>query len=147
MSNYFDHLLLLLLVGHIAVLYVRRYGLLLQTEERGLSVGLSPAKMPFGLWTQIGPRNHYYMGPRSPMRRGNFDGVGRPTPLRRAVQKTAEPIEMSFGFVDSDWLKEARIWWSAHWRHLTNTNEPSMCGGDAALRQITLTTCCYYFRR
>ena len=31
--------------------------------------------------------------------------------------------------------------WGAHWRHLVNTTEPSMCGGDAALCQITLTTC------
>jgi len=31
--------------------------------------------------------------------------------------------------------------WGAHWRHLTNTTEPSMCSGDAALCQITLTTC------
>jgi len=31
--------------------------------------------------------------------------------------------------------------WGAHWRHLKNTTEPSMCGGDAALCQITLTTC------
>jgi len=30
------------------------------------------------------------------------------------------------------------------WRHLKNTTEPSMCGGDAALCQITLTTCYYY---
>jgi len=29
----------------------------------------------------------------------------------------------------------------AHWRYLANTIEPSMCGGNAALRQITLTTC------
>ena len=29
----------------------------------------------------------------------------------------------------------------AHWRQLMNTNEPSMCGGYAALCQITLTTC------
>jgi len=26
----------------------------------------------------------------------------------------------------------------AHWRHLTNTIEPSICGGDAVLCQITL---------
>ena len=31
----------------------------------------------------------------------------------------------------------------AHWRYLANTTEPSMCGGDAALCQITLTTCYY----
>ena len=29
----------------------------------------------------------------------------------------------------------------AHWCHLANTTEPSMCGGDATLCQITLTTC------
>jgi len=26
----------------------------------------------------------------------------------------------------------------AHWRHLANTSEPSMCSGDAALCQITM---------
>jgi len=30
----------------------------------------------------------------------------------------------------------------AHWRHLANTIELSVCGGDAALCQLTLTTCC-----
>ena len=34
--------------------------------------------------------------------------------------------------------------WSAHWRHLANATEPSMCGGDAALCQITSTTSYYY---
>jgi len=34
--------------------------------------------------------------------------------------------------------------WGAQWHHLKNTTEPSMCGGDAALCQITLTTCYYY---
>jgi len=29
--------------------------------------------------------------------------------------------------------------WGAHWRHMANTTEPSMYGGDAALYQITLT--------
>jgi len=35
----------------------------------------------------------------------------------------------------------------AHWRHLKNTTEPSMCGGDAALCQITLTTCSLLLQR
>ena len=38
--------------------------------------------------------------------------------------------------------------WGAHWRRLVNTTEPSVCGGDAALCQITLTTCycsCYHY--
>jgi len=34
--------------------------------------------------------------------------------------------------------------WGAHWRHLANTIEPSACGGDAVLCQITLTTCYFY---
>jgi len=41
------------------------------------------------------------------------------------------------------WLS---IYGDAHWRHLANTTEPSMCGVDAALqRQITLTTCIFMF--
>jgi len=32
-----------------------------------------------------------------------------------------------------------------HWRHLANTIELSVCGGDAVLRQIILTTCCEYY--
>jgi len=36
--------------------------------------------------------------------------------------------------------------WGVHWRHLANTTEPSVCGGYAALCQITLTTCyCYCY--
>jgi len=31
--------------------------------------------------------------------------------------------------------------WGARWCHLKNTTEPPMCGVDAALCQITLTTC------
>jgi len=34
--------------------------------------------------------------------------------------------------------------WDAYWRNLANTIESSMCGGDAALCQITLTTCSYH---
>jgi len=34
--------------------------------------------------------------------------------------------------------------WGARQCHLANTTEPSMCGGDVALCQITLTTCYYY---
>jgi len=42
----------------------------------------------------------------------------------------------------------ATIFWlsihGAHWCHLANTTEPSMCGSDATLCQITLTTCCIF---
>ena len=42
---------------------------------------------------------------------------------------------------DADW---GVLDGGAHWRHLANTTEPSVCGGDAALCQITLTTCCLF---
>jgi len=35
------------------------------------------------------------------------------------------------------------LYMGSHWRHLKNTTEPSMCGGDAALCQITLNTCLF----
>jgi len=40
--------------------------------------------------------------------------------------KTAEPIEMPFGM----WKLQTCIRWGVHWRHLANTIEPSMLGGD-----------------
>jgi len=66
--------------------------------------------------------------------------------------ETAEPINLSFGL----WTRVGRrkhkfnrirqvapmcppMW--AHWRHLANTIEPSVCGGNVVLCQITLTTC------
>jgi len=42
--------------------------------------------------------------------------------------------------MDSDWLKKTCIRWGAHWRYLANTIKPSVCGSDAALCQITLST-------
>ena len=57
--------------------------------------------------------------------------------------KTAEPIQMPFGL----WTLVAEgsmCYMGAHWRHLANTTEPSVCGGDAALCQIIMTTCYYY---
>ena len=59
-----------------------------------------------------------------------------------SLAKTAEPIEMPFG----TWtrvVQKACTRGGAHWRHLANTFEPSVCDGDAALCQTTLTTCYY----
>ena len=39
------------------------------------------------------------------------------------------------------WVEESMCYMGAHWRHLANTIEPSLCGYDAALCRITLTTC------
>jgi len=71
--------------------------------------------------------------------------------------ETASPIDLQFGLrtrVDPKKHKFNRIRQvapmlphvKAHWRHLVNTIEPSVCCGDAALCQITLTTCYYYYK-
>jgi len=42
--------------------------------------------------------------------------------------------------MDADW---SVLDGGAYWRHLANMIEPFVCGGDAALCQITLTACYY----
>jgi len=56
--------------------------------------------------------------------------------------KMAEPIEIPFGIWTRVDPRKHTLGRAAHWRHLANTIEPSMCGGDAACCQITLSTCC-----
>ena len=46
--------------------------------------------------------------------------------------KTAEPIEMQFGLWTRIDPRKHVLDGGAHWDHLTNTTEPSVCGGDAA---------------
>jgi len=73
--------------------------------------------------------------------------------------KTAELIKMPFGLLAQMGPRNRVRWRSTvakgccysnqfvflymgvHWRHLANTTEPSVCSGNAALCQITLTTC------
>ena len=70
----------------------------------------------------------------------------------RSVCRTSEPCKngctdrVAVWDVDSGGSKEACVRWGCnlHWRNLTNTIQPSICGGDAACCQITLTTCYYY---
>jgi len=61
----------------------------------------------------MGPRNHV------------LDGGHRPQVL------TDVAVATIFVF----------LYMGVHWRHLGNTTALSVCGGDAALCQITLTTC------
>jgi len=57
--------------------------------------------------------------------------------------QTAEPIEVAFGLWSCGlgWMKGRTHCMGAHWRHLANTIEPIVYGGDSTLCQITLTTC------
>jgi len=52
----------------------------------------------------------------------------------------AEPIEMPFGICT--WVGQSKhVLGGAHWGHLPNTTEPSMCSGNVACCQIILTPC------
>jgi len=68
----------------------------------------------------------------------------------------AEPIDLPFGLWTSVGRRKHdfnRVRQGAptcphgrpNWRHLANTIEPSVCGGDTVLCQISLTTCYYYY--
>jgi len=55
--------------------------------------------------------------------------------------KMAVPIEMSFGVWTWVGPRKNVLVGGSHWRHLADTVEPSMRGGDAFFCEITLTTC------
>jgi len=89
-------LLLLLLLDRIAVLCTYRCALLLQTEQRGMSVCRSvtvvssakmaePIKMPFGLWNRVSQTNHGLDAVQIPMEKGNFSGEGEGGAIRCKV--------------------------------------------------------------
>ena len=70
--------------------------------------------------------------------RGGFSGSSYPMKTYRFRRDVAMAAILAFYI------------WSAHWRHLANTIEPSMCGGAAASCQITLplvSTCYHTFGR
>ena len=107
--------------------------------------------MPFGLWTRMGLRKHVLDGAQIPYANGQW-GRTRPTTLCRELCKMAEPIDLPLVLWTSVGRRKHKFnrirqvapmcpHGRAHWRHLANTTEPSICGGDAALWQITLTTC------
>ena len=59
-----------------------------------------------------------------------------------SIAERAEPIEIPFGGQTGMGPRNCVLDGGAHWRHLANTMELSVCGSDdAALCQITFTTC------
>jgi len=110
---------------------------------------LSPAKtaqpieMPFGLKTRVGLRNHVLDGGfRYPMGRDSFKGfVVMYSNTAVSCAKMAEPIDMLFGLWTRVGPGKHVLRWGTHWRHMANTTEPSVCGGDASFCQIALITC------
>jgi len=108
-----------------------------------------PTKTLFGMWTRVGPRNHVLDGgPYPPCKMAILRGKGAAHCKVLGLSavssaKTAEPIEMPFGIWTLVGPRKHVLGGDAHWRHLKNTIEPSMCGGDAACCQITLATCIF----
>ena len=74
-----------------------------------------PFQMPFGLWTQVGPRNHALGEGPDPPRRGILGDMYRPIvkyscrELRWAAEKTDDPIDMQFGMKTRVGLTEPRV--------------------------------------
>jgi len=86
-----------------------------------------------------GPRNHMLDRGRDPhTRMGNFDGKRGPAQdshghFQRLIYSKQVSRGQNWYGADADG--------DADWRHLMDTIEPSVCLGEAALCQITLTTC------
>ena len=78
-------------------------------------------------------------GPDTHKRNGNFDGEkGAGQNMFGHVQRSIHSKQLSIGHnqygADADW---GVLDGGAYWRNLANTCEPSACGGDAALCQVT----------
>jgi len=90
------------------------------------------------MWTPVGPGNHVLDGNAD--RNGSILRAkgGRPRHVRWSVYSNRLSRGQHRYGVDSDWGVLDR---GAHWHNPANTTEPYVCIGDAALCQITLTTC------
>jgi len=100
---------------------------------------VSPAKtaesieMPFGLWARVVPRNHVLDGgsssPHAKGQLGERTRLGMPDDTAVSSAKMAEPIKMPLGLRTRIGPgKDVLHGGGAHWRHLANTTEQSMCG-------------------
>ena len=109
-----------------------------------------PIEIPFVLRTPVGPVNHVLDEGPDPPQEGAI--LGERTVhwkvYRDFCRELCENGWISWfavWIVDSGGPKEAQIQsYSPGGANLSSTIEPSMCGGDAACCQITLTTCYYY---
>jgi len=114
------------------------------------TVNRSWCRLGWGLGWAQGTMYYIRSGPDRRMPREIFRGKGRPIvkysdSLRWGVQKRQKRSRchsgLGLGLAQGNVLGGG-----AHWRNLLNTISPSMCGGDAALCQITLTTCWVWSR-
>jgi len=92
-----------------------------------------PIKMTFGMWTLVDPRNHVLDGGPDPHMRRAI--------LRAKRGQTRTCLDMSGGrYIQNDSaggrtsmmkMPIGCTKWGAHWRHLVNTTELSVCDGMA----------------
>jgi len=81
------------------------------------------------------------MGSRSLHANGQFEGLKWPAQDMPGGRCTKS--DSTGGSTGTVWMPIGVYYVNAHWRHLGNTTEPPVCGGDAASRQITLSICYY----
>ena len=107
-----------------------------------------PIEMPF--WDMnSGWRKKAWWGVQIHARRNNFEGEkgiahsdSDRSDDRYILKATQQGADRRNGTADADW---SVLHGGAQWRNLANTTESPVCSGDAALCQITLTTC-YLFK-
>jgi len=97
-------------------------------------------EMLFRVWTRVSQVNHMLDGVQIRTREGAvlmaIKGRQRTYPvvdILTAAQQRAELVQCGW--------RLGCTRWGTRWRNLPNMIEPSVCGGDAALCQSTLTTC------
>jgi len=111
-----------------------------------------PVEMLFELWARMGPRNHVLDGSPEMLRdfvmTTKFGTKISITSFVRTIATRQLVMERGLNGRPTDCRMQIGLFtdtlhliWGARWHHLANTTEPSVCGGDAALCQITLTAC------
>jgi len=94
-----------------------------------------PIEMPFGIWTQVGQRNHVLDGVQIAPCEAQYltkkTCPGMPDERRHTAvtcAKMAELIEKPFRLWTRVGIRKNVLHGGAHWRHLTNMIQPSMFG-------------------
>ena len=101
-----------------------------------------PIEMPCGLSARVRSVNHVLDGVQIPVcKKSNVRGQDTPDDnLPSAMQKRLKRSRCHLR-CGLEWTEGSMCYTGAHWHHLANMAERSMCGSNTALCQIILTTC------
>ena len=94
-------------------------------------------EIAFELWTRVRPRNHYW-GSGSLKTRGSWEGV---VPPFECIKLCKQQTPQQKGFADLSAGDSTPRRKRSEWTHPPQADK---CGGDAAFRQNSLTTCYIY---